>query len=143
MKIFRLMLAAMLVTGFAAAATAKDKEYTIAVIPKGTTHIFWKAVHAGAEKAGKEFGAKIIWQGPLREDDRNQQIQVVQKLHQPQGRRDRAGPARRPGAGATGAERRPPQDQGGDRSTPRSTGKDTPVSWQPTISKAACSAPGG
>lgn len=52
---------------------------TIAVIPKGTTHDFWQAVHAGAVKAERELtGTKIIWQGPLREDDRNNQIQVVQ-----------------------------------------------------------------
>lgn len=52
----------------------------IAVIPKGTTHEFWKAVHAGAEKAGKEAGAEIIWKGPLKEDDLQQQIEVVQSF---------------------------------------------------------------
>jgi len=50
----------------------------IAVIPKGTTHEFWKSVHAGAVKAGKELGVEIIWKGPQREDDREQQIQVVE-----------------------------------------------------------------
>ncbi|HWA87431.1 MAG TPA: substrate-binding domain-containing protein [Opitutus sp.] len=49
----------------------------IAVIPKGTTHIYWKSVEAGAEKAGAELGVDIIWKGPLREDDRAQQIAVV------------------------------------------------------------------
>ncbi|MBN1557276.1 MAG: substrate-binding domain-containing protein [Lentisphaerae bacterium] len=52
----------------------------IAVIPKGTTHSFWKAVHAGAEKAGRELGAEVIWQGPHKEDDRQMQIQVVQNF---------------------------------------------------------------
>ena len=28
----------------------------IAVIPKGTSHEFWKSVHFGAEKAAKEIG---------------------------------------------------------------------------------------
>ena len=28
----------------------------IAVIPKGTTHEFWKAVHAGVESAAQELG---------------------------------------------------------------------------------------
>jgi ribose transport system substrate-binding protein len=32
---------------------ASAKKYTIAVIPKGTTHEFWKSVHAGAAKAGE------------------------------------------------------------------------------------------
>ncbi len=51
---------------------------TIAVIPKGTTHEFWKSVHAGAEKAARDLNVKIIWKGPQREDDREQQIQVVE-----------------------------------------------------------------
>jgi len=52
----------------------------IAVIPKGTTHEFWKSVHAGAEKAGQELGVNIIWKGPLREDDREDQIKVVENF---------------------------------------------------------------
>ncbi len=53
---------------------------TIAVIPKGTTHAHWKSVEAGARKAGQELGVEIIWKGPLREDDRAQQIGVVQQF---------------------------------------------------------------
>lgn len=56
------------------------QEIQIAVIPKGTTHAFWKSVQAGAEKAGQEFGVKILWQGPQKEDDRQMQIQVVQNF---------------------------------------------------------------
>ncbi|MGB9863283.1 MAG: substrate-binding domain-containing protein [Candidatus Saccharicenans sp.] len=52
--------------------------YRIAVIPKGTTHEFWKAVQAGAVKAGQELGLEIFWKGPQKEDDRAQQIQVVE-----------------------------------------------------------------
>ncbi len=51
---------------------------TIAVIPKGTTHEFWKAVHAGAMQAAEEFGVEVIWKGPLKEDDRDAQISVVE-----------------------------------------------------------------
>jgi ribose transport system substrate-binding protein len=59
------------------------KKLTIAVIPKGTTHEFWKSIHAGSLKAAGEFSAQgtpveVIWKGPLREDDREQQIQVVE-----------------------------------------------------------------
>src|SRR6266511_4145225 len=59
--------------------------YTIAVITKGNTHEFWQAIHAGAIKAQRELaesGTKIdvIWKGPLREDDRDQQIQVVENF---------------------------------------------------------------
>ncbi len=52
----------------------------IAVVPKGTTHEFWKAVHAGAEKAAKEANVEIIWKGPLKEDDLKAQIDVVQSF---------------------------------------------------------------
>lgn len=60
-------------------------EIKIAVIPKGTTHEFWKSIHAGAVKAQREFAAggtnvQIIWKGPIREDDRDQQIQVVENF---------------------------------------------------------------
>jgi ribose transport system substrate-binding protein len=60
-----------------------SKKLTIAVIPKGTTHEFWKSIHAGANKAARELSAQgteveVIWKGPLREDDREQQIQVVE-----------------------------------------------------------------
>jgi len=51
---------------------------TIAVIPKGTTHEFWKAIHSGAAQAGRELGVEILWKGPQREDDRAQQITVVE-----------------------------------------------------------------
>ncbi len=51
---------------------------TIAVIPKGTMHEFWKTVHAGAVKASKELDVDIIWKGPMKEDDRDAQIAVVE-----------------------------------------------------------------
>jgi ribose transport system substrate-binding protein len=52
----------------------------IAVIPKGTTHEFWKSVHAGAVKASRELDVDIVWKGPLREDDLKQQIDLVQSF---------------------------------------------------------------
>jgi ribose transport system substrate-binding protein len=51
---------------------------TIAVIPKGTTHTFWQSIRAGAERAGRETGATVIWRGPLREDDRDAQVSEVE-----------------------------------------------------------------
>ncbi len=64
-------------------ATNGKKKLTIAVIPKGTPHEFWKSIHAGSIKAARELSSpeaevEIIWKGPLREDDREQQIQVVE-----------------------------------------------------------------
>jgi ribose transport system substrate-binding protein len=52
----------------------------IAVIPKGTTHVFWRSVEAGARKAGQELDVQIIWKGPMKEDDRSEQIKVVQQF---------------------------------------------------------------
>jgi ribose transport system substrate-binding protein len=57
---------------------AAHKGTTIAVIPKGTTHEFWKSIHAGAVKASRELKVEIIWKGPLREDDREAQISVME-----------------------------------------------------------------
>jgi ribose transport system substrate-binding protein len=63
--------------------TTTKARYQIAVIPKGTSHDFWKTIHAGAVKAERELqaqgvDARVLWKGPLREDDREQQIQVVE-----------------------------------------------------------------
>ncbi len=57
---------------------AGPRKPAVAVIPKGTTHEFWKSIHAGALKAGEELGMDIIWKGPLKEDDREAQISVVE-----------------------------------------------------------------
>jgi ribose transport system substrate-binding protein len=59
--------------------TGGAKRYQIAVIPKGTTHVFWKSVHAGALRAANELGnVDIRWKGPLLENDREGQINVVE-----------------------------------------------------------------
>jgi len=58
----------------------KSQALQIAVIPKGMTHEFWKAIHAGAMKAGRETGVEVIWKGPHKEDDRQAQIAVVEDM---------------------------------------------------------------
>ncbi|MBC7369112.1 MAG: substrate-binding domain-containing protein [Undibacterium sp.] len=78
------LLACLAFLASAVIASAADT-YQIAVIPKGTTHEFWKSIHAGAEKAKVELAAQgiavnIIWKGPLKEDDREQQVQVVENF---------------------------------------------------------------
>jgi ribose transport system substrate-binding protein len=60
------------------AAPGQNKNHGIAVIPKGSTHVYWKAVHAGANAAGKEFGYEIYWNAPELETDRERQIQIVE-----------------------------------------------------------------
>jgi len=51
---------------------------TIAVIPKGTSHVFWQSIHAGAAKGASELHVEIVWRGPLREDDRDSQVSEVE-----------------------------------------------------------------
>ena len=63
--------------------TQGGKHYTIAVIPEGATHEYWKSIHAGALKAMQDMAGQgtkvdIIWKAPLREDDREEQTQVVE-----------------------------------------------------------------
>ena len=53
-------------------------ERRIAVIPKGTSSVFWESVRLGAQKAGDEFGYEISWNGPELESDRERQIQIVE-----------------------------------------------------------------
>src|ERR1044071_10266933 len=88
----RKLLLLLMAVALLAACTKTDgpaangkKKLTIAVIPKGTTHEFWKSIHAGSNKAARELSSQdtdveVIWKGPLREDDREQQIQVVEGL---------------------------------------------------------------
>ncbi len=63
--------------GEGGAAPSSSARLKIAVIPKGTTHEFWKSVHAGAAKAAKELDVDIVWKGPLKEDDLKAQVDVV------------------------------------------------------------------
>jgi ribose transport system substrate-binding protein len=91
-KLFPLLAGFVLALGCAAESPSGDKGNShgsavdggpktlrIAVIPKGTTHEFWRSVHAGAEQAAKEFGnVEITWKGPLQESDREGQISLVQ-----------------------------------------------------------------
>lgn len=66
-------------SGTTSAAPGENK-LSIAVIPKGTTHVYWKSVEAGARKAGQELGADIQWKGPLKESDRAGQIGIVEQF---------------------------------------------------------------
>ena len=82
-----ILLSAFLVLGCdrgdsksASSPSSNPSKKRIAVIPKGTTHVFWKSVEAGARKAEGELNVEVIWKGPLREDDRAEQIKVVEQF---------------------------------------------------------------
>ncbi|HUK90860.1 MAG TPA: BMP family ABC transporter substrate-binding protein, partial [Blastocatellia bacterium] len=72
MKRFVLLALLSLVAAPMGACTKSNsghKKYAIAVIPKGTTHEFWKSIHAGAIKAAREYAAQgidvnVTWKGP-------------------------------------------------------------------------------
>lgn len=62
-----------------AGGTSGGGKLRIAVIPKGSTHEFWKSIHEGANEAAGEAGnVEIIWKGPQQENDRENQIKVVE-----------------------------------------------------------------
>jgi ribose transport system substrate-binding protein len=80
--ILAVLIAVLLIRKNSSANGGGANEVSIAVIPKGTTHEYWRSIHAGAVKAQRELAEKgqhlkIIWKGPLREDDRTTQIDVV------------------------------------------------------------------
>jgi ribose transport system substrate-binding protein len=51
---------------------------TIAVVPKGQTHVFWQTVRAGAEAGGREAGVAIVWSAPQLETDFSGQASIVE-----------------------------------------------------------------
>ncbi|MBN1559141.1 substrate-binding domain-containing protein [candidate division KSB1 bacterium] len=61
-------------------ACSRSDQIEIALIPKGTDLMYWKGLHAGGAKAAQELGIKLIWQGPQKESDREQQINIVQNF---------------------------------------------------------------
>lgn len=60
--------------------SAKPSKLRIAMIPKGTTHEFWKSVHAGGVKAARELDVELVWKGPMKEDDLKSQVDLVQSF---------------------------------------------------------------
>jgi len=57
-----------------------DQQPYVALISKGFRHQFWQAVKAGAEQAGKEFNAKVTFEGAQEEGNVEQQIQLLQTV---------------------------------------------------------------
>ncbi len=61
-------------------STVTNTNKTIAVIAKGESHAFWQSVKAGAEDAGKKYGYKITYRGPVSESPKDipSQMEMVQ-----------------------------------------------------------------
>lgn len=80
-RYFLSKLTAALSFAIVLAGCASPKEgRTFALIPMGTTDEYWKAVHAGAVMAGKKYGVQVLWQGPMKRDDRTAQMDVVENM---------------------------------------------------------------
>src|SRR5437660_8964543 len=75
------LAAAVFLTCSGCTGEKEAAKYRIAVIPKGTTHDFWKSIHAGAEEAARQRGdVRVIWEGPAKEDQRAEQQQIVERF---------------------------------------------------------------
>ncbi len=75
-------LAALICTlGCGSSSEGKKETIRLAVIPKGTSHVFWKSIHYGAKQAADELGnIEIIWRGPVAENDTGSQIEVLKNM---------------------------------------------------------------
>lgn len=82
LTLFLLALALLALGPVAACGGRADdaSALTIAVVPKGTQHEFWKFVHAGALHAARDLGVTIEWLGPDPEGDRQAQVHLLQQL---------------------------------------------------------------
>src|ERR1700675_312580 len=69
------LLACALLTG-----CQNSKKKVIGVVPKGTAHIFWQSVQAGAISAGRDLDVEVVWNGPPQETDYSRQIEIVDSM---------------------------------------------------------------
>jgi len=80
-RFFQWCLALLCLAGFTACGKEHDAgKVTVALIPMGSTDEFWKSVHAGGVQAAQRLDVNLIWQGPIRRDDRTAQIDVIENM---------------------------------------------------------------
>lgn len=80
--VFLVMAGCLLPSGCGPKVTYK---YKIAVIPKGLTHEFWQSIERGARRAGADLTeqgipVEILWDGPRKESDGQEQIALVRQM---------------------------------------------------------------
>ncbi len=73
-----LLISLIIVTIFSCTGRSPKDKPQILVSPKGLVHSFWVTVKAGADSAGKEFHADVIWKGPTQETDIAGQIAIIE-----------------------------------------------------------------
>lgn len=74
------LLCAGLLCALYASSCNRDHRRSIAVIPKGSSHLFWQSIHAGAVKAARERGVDVVWNGPAGETDYSDQIKITDAM---------------------------------------------------------------
>lgn len=57
-----------------------SRKKVIGVVPKGTSHLFWVSVQAGAMAAGHDLGVEVLWNGPATETEYSRQIEIVDSM---------------------------------------------------------------
>ncbi len=67
----------------AGGSSGSGQTLQIAVIPKGTSHEYWKSIHAGAMKAQQDLAKQgtsinVLWKGTESEGDRNGQVNIIE-----------------------------------------------------------------
>jgi len=72
------MLTLVAVSALWLSSRSAGAETYIPVISKGFQHQFWQAVKMGAEKAAKELGVRITFEGPENETQVDKQLQMLQ-----------------------------------------------------------------
>ena len=76
-KSLAIVLSAVCTLSFAATPEVKAEEPYIAVVSKGEQHDFWQQVKLGAQKAAKDYGADITFEGPPSESDVQIQVEML------------------------------------------------------------------
>jgi len=60
----------------------EKQKLRIAIVPKGSTHIFWRGIYAGAKEAADQYNIELLWRSPLKEDDIQMQISQIEHLRE-------------------------------------------------------------
>ena len=76
----RLLAITLLLLALSAVGCKPARRKVIGMVPKGTSHMFWVTVQAGALAAAKEFDVELLWNGPAQEAEVDRQIQIVDSM---------------------------------------------------------------
>ncbi len=80
MHFSKMPLALLLLAAIVLSGCQQKTKPVVGMVPKGSTHVFWQAVHAGALKAAQESNLELAWNAPATESDRSRQISIVDSM---------------------------------------------------------------